>query len=156
MREIPAHSIRIAETPEDVARCMQIRKEVFIDEQGYDIKVETNDDDHRSTHFLLVLSDNEEPVGTIRLINENNQLGRFAILKQYRGMGLGIPLIQALHDYVRGKGGKEVWCQSQAGDPTKGGADATGFYKRLGYVDRGERYMKEGTVHQDMVYTLQT
>nr|XP_019005920.1 uncharacterized protein I203_01238 [Kwoniella mangroviensis CBS 8507]OCF69381.1 hypothetical protein I203_01238 [Kwoniella mangroviensis CBS 8507] len=169
-KELPAYSIRIANTPEDIQRCMQIRKDVFIDEQGYDIRVETNDDDHRSAHFLLVLLKTDEAVGTIRLINENNQegeahsymaaaalnpqLGRFAILKQYRGQGLGVPLIQALHDHVREKGGKEVWCQSQAADPTQGGVDATGFYKRLGYVNKGEKYIKEGTVHQDMVYFI--
>ncbi|OCF60244.1 hypothetical protein L486_02924 [Kwoniella mangroviensis CBS 10435] len=153
-KELPAYSIRIANTPEDIQRCMQIRKDVFIDEQGYDIRVETNDDDHRSAHFLLVLLKTDEAVGTIRLINESNQLGRFAILKQYRGQGLGVPLIQALHDHVREKGGKEVWCQSQAADPTQGGVDATGFYKRLGYVNKGEKYIKEGTVHQDMVYFI--
>ncbi|WWC90298.1 uncharacterized protein L201_005231 [Kwoniella dendrophila CBS 6074] len=153
MREIPDHTIRIAETSEDIGRCMKIRKEVFVDEQGYDISIETNNDDNRSTHFLLLLNE-QIPIGTLRFINENNQLGRFAILKEYRGLGLGKPLLIAVHDYVKAKGGKEVWCQSQAGDPTQGGVDATGFYKRLGYIDKGDRYIKEGTEHQDMVFVL--
>ncbi|WRT63123.1 uncharacterized protein IL334_000026 [Kwoniella shivajii] len=153
MRELPSHFVRVAETSEDIQRCMNIRKEVFIYEQGYDIRIETNEDDAESTHFLLLLGDNQA-IGTVRVINSNGQLGRFAILKPYRGLGLGRPMIQAVHDYVQSEGGKEVWCQSQAGDPTNGGVDATGFYRRLGYVNRGGRYMKEGTEHQDMVISL--
>nr|XP_018266062.1 uncharacterized protein I303_00031 [Kwoniella dejecticola CBS 10117]OBR88220.1 hypothetical protein I303_00031 [Kwoniella dejecticola CBS 10117] len=122
-------------------------------------------DDARSTHFLMLryhenVEDEDEqdeqgePIGTLRLINDNNQLGRFALIKPYRGKGLGKPLIEFVHEYVSKKGGKEVWCQSQAADPASGGVDATGFYKKLGYVNRGELYMKEGTRHQDMVFTL--
>ncbi|WVQ94396.1 hypothetical protein IAU59_001475 [Kwoniella sp. CBS 9459] len=152
-RQPPPHQIIRVENSEDLAKCMAVRKEVFIDEQGYDIRIETNDDDPQSTHFLLQLQTGE-PVGTVRVINTNNQLGRFALLKPYRGRGLAGPLIRAVHDYVKSTGGTEVWCQSQAGDPAQGGVDATGFYRRFGYVERGERYIKEGTVHQDMVYSV--
>ncbi|WWC67397.1 uncharacterized protein I206_101305 [Kwoniella pini CBS 10737] len=145
--------IRIANTPEDIEKCMQIRKEVFIDEQGYDISIETNDDDYQSTHFLMI-SNKDEPIGTIRLINNNNQLGRFAIMKTFRSKGFGKPLIEFVHEHVRNKGGVEIWCQSQAANPNSGGIDATGFYKKMGYVNKGELYMKEGTQHQDMVYYL--
>ncbi|WWC57499.1 uncharacterized protein I303_100031 [Kwoniella dejecticola CBS 10117] len=159
------YTVRVAQTPEDIEQCMKIRKQVFVDEQGYDISIETNEDDARSTHFLMLryhenVEDEDEqdeqgePIGTLRLINDNNQLGRFALIKPYRGKGLGKPLIEFVHEYVSKKGGKEVWCQSQAADPASGGVDATGFYKKLGYVNRGELYMKEGTRHQDMVFTL--
>ncbi|KAK8844835.1 hypothetical protein IAR55_006685 [Kwoniella newhampshirensis] len=148
----PRYKVVRADHPEELEKCMAIRKEVFIDEQGYDIRIETNDDDAQCTHFLLIL-DSGEPVGTVRVLNSNGQLGRFAILVPYRGMGLGRPLIEAVHDHVRSVGGKEVWCQSQA-STEDGGVDATGFYRRCGYVNQGEAFMKEGTLHQNMVFTL--
>ncbi|WVR03031.1 hypothetical protein IAU60_000020 [Kwoniella sp. DSM 27419] len=154
---IPVHTVVKAETAEDLASCMRIRKTVFVDEQGYDLAVEikaaTKADDAASTHFLLKLG-SSEPIGTIRVIDSTGQLGRFAILKPHRGLGLGRPLVEAVHEHVRSSSGQQVWCQSQAGDSSAGEVDATGFYRRLGYVERGEKYLKEGTLHQDMVCSV--
>ncbi|WWD22614.1 hypothetical protein CI109_107107 [Kwoniella shandongensis] len=148
----PPFTVNVANTPEEIQECMDIRKEVFIDEQGYDIRIETNDDDARCTHFLLVF-ESGDAAGTARVFKTDGQLGRVAIRKDYRGMGLGRPLIEAVHAHVKSTGGKEVWCQSQA-DTKPGGVDATGFYRRLGYVNKGDLYIKEGTIHQDMVFYL--
>ncbi|WVQ82856.1 hypothetical protein IAT38_004991 [Cryptococcus sp. DSM 104549] len=148
-----SYTVRKVETPEDMAMSMAIRKEVFVDEQGYDISIETNNDDARSTHFIVV-SEDGDGMGTIRVIDSEGQLGRFALRKQYRGQGLGRPLMEAVHEHVKAAGGKQVWCHSQAAPPESGGVDATGFYLRFGYVAKGDLYYKEGTLHQKMVYTI--
>jgi len=135
--------------------CMAIRWEVFIVEQGYAPQIEDDPEDKDCAHFLLTLDG--LPAGTARVVRagpKKGKLGRLAIAKPFRGRGLSQPLCNAVHDYVRRLGGTKVWCNSQAGDPADDGVDATGLHRRMGYVPVGERYIKEGTVHQDMVLDL--
>ncbi|GFZ44453.1 hypothetical protein JCM24511_02175 [Saitozyma sp. JCM 24511] len=137
--------IRIS-TPEQKAEAMRIRHEVFCIEQGYGpvIELPENDwEDALSTHFLL-FTDRGEPAGTVRVLDSRAKLGRLAIRKQFRGKGYGRPLCEAVHDWMRKMGAKEVILDCQAGDPSKGEVDCQGFYARLGYVPRGEPWLKHG------------
>ncbi|KAK4685896.1 hypothetical protein P7C73_g4241, partial [Tremellales sp. Uapishka_1] len=111
---------------------------------------EMEKEDAKSAHFIVVLPDGQV-IGVVRVLSSIGQLGRLAIKKSYRGYGLAKPLCSAVEDHMRAIGGKEVWCQSQA---DVNNVDATGFYERLGWVKRGDKYIKEKTIHQDMVLFL--
>ncbi|RXK37392.1 hypothetical protein M231_05379 [Tremella mesenterica] len=127
--------------------------EVFIEEQGYPSRIEIGDpEDPISTHFLM--SKDGKEIGTAR-ITPQGKLGRVAILKSYRGQGLAKPLLNAVHEWVRSKGGKIVYCDSQAADPETGGVDARGVYLKLGYRPVGDLYIKENTLHQRMQLDLE-
>ncbi|EIW73077.1 hypothetical protein TREMEDRAFT_59238 [Tremella mesenterica DSM 1558] len=133
--------VEVITTSEQMSQAMEIRYKVFIEEQGYPACIEIGDpEDPISTHFLM--SKDGKEIGTAR-ITPQGKLGRVAILKSYRGQGLAKPLLNAVHEWVRSKGGKIVYCDSQAADPATGGVDARGVYLKLGYRPVGDLYIKE-------------
>lgn len=91
---------------------------VFVHEQGFDLADEIDDYDPVARHFALIVteSDAKKLVGTIRVVPEKGkvsssraptqlplkqcQVGRLAILKQYRSFGFGNDLVQAVKKWA--------------------------------------------------------
>ena len=67
-----------------------IREEVFVKEQGVPAELELDEFDPLATHALAY--QNGRCVGTARLVHLGNghaQIGRMAVLAQFRGKGWG-------------------------------------------------------------------
>lgn len=121
-------NVTIHETLTEQAR--EIRKKVFIDEQGF--QNEYDETDNRSVHF--VLSDNGLPVATCRVFRDRTidayTLGRLAVIREYRGKNIGSILVQEAEKYVKAQGGSVLILHSQC--------RACGFYENLGFVKFGD------------------
>ena len=104
----------------------QIRQAVFIDEQGF--KSEYDDIDALAIH--LVLFDGNTAKATCRVFESGEKnvyiLGRLAVLKQFRGSGLGSKILAAAQEYVKSVGGRAIKLHSQCA--------AKEFYERAGYT----------------------
>ena len=78
-----------------------IRQEVFIDEQGF--KNEFDDIDNTAIH--LVCYDKEKPIGTARIFYDEElkgyHFGRIAVIKSYRGKGIGRELLNFAEKIVK-------------------------------------------------------
>ena len=79
-----------------------IRTAVFMEEQGF--QNEFDQQDHTSWHFVFY--QNGEPFGCARIFNTPNNpnritLGRVAILKEYRGLHLGMDMLSAIEEEVK-------------------------------------------------------
>jgi predicted GNAT family N-acyltransferase len=128
----------------------QIRIHVFVEEQAIPIEEELDADDEISTHFLIYFD--EFPVGTARLVLgkcpdsdiKTCHLGRLAILREYRGRGLGIPLVQAVHQLGQSLGYEASKIHGQS--------YAVPFYEKVGYKtdENAEPFMECGIEHQMM------
>lgn len=122
--------------PEDAK---SIREEVFVVEQGF--KYEFDDLDLTSTHIVGYI--NGLPVATCRvLFNEQHKtyaIGRIAVIKEYRGKGLGAEVLREGEKYIRRIGGSFVGLHAQV--------RASGFYEKQGYLRAGEIDDEEGCPH---------
>lgn len=125
-------SVSLAQTPADHEACLVIRKIVFVEEQNVPLDLEMDEYDAFATHFLL--RDGETPVATARLLEKQGlaKIGRVAVLRQARGRGLGLVLMQAVLDEARRQGFTEAILDSQT--------YAIPFYARLGFVAEGEEF----------------
>ncbi|ANQ47614.1 GNAT family N-acetyltransferase [Flammeovirga yaeyamensis] len=127
---------------------MQIRKEVFVDEQQIDISLEFDDID-ATAHHLLVLDDGR-PAGVCRYFKteEGYKMGRFAVTKSFRGQGIGNALIQASLSEIEeiAPEGTRVYLHAQK--------TVTGFYEEEGFVIKGGEFMEDGIIHVLMEQTL--
>ncbi len=136
--------VNYVSTIADVTECYLIRTEVFVVEQRVDPLLELDRDDRSAWHFLL--RDDSEAVGTCRVVLHDNEakIGRFAIRKSYRGLGLGRILLQYAENYVR----------EHRPDVNRFflGAQVTAipFYQKLGYVAYGPHFDDAGIDHRMM------
>ncbi len=132
---------------QDIATCLQLRRVVFIEEQGVSLADEVDGRDDEARHLLAW--DDGVAVGTARLLTEGavGKVGRVCVLPQARGLGLGAGLIRAAVEVFRGQPGiAKVKLGAQV--------HALGFYERLGFEAVGPVYMDAGIAHRDMVLAL--
>lgn len=120
-----------------------IRECVFIQEQNIDAADEWDEQDPISLHFVIY--DHLKPIATARLL-ENNSIGRVAILKAYRGQGIGQLLMLKIIEQAKIEKRETLKLSSQV--------HAIAFYARLGFEVKGEQYLDCGIPHRDMHLTF--
>ena len=122
-----------------------IRKQVFIIEQNIPEEEEWDDQDMISDHFVVY--DQDQPIATARLL-QNNSVGRVAVLKAYRGQGIGrmimLEVIRQAHQQDR----KFLQLSSQV--------HAISFYEKLGFSIQGDAYDECGIPHIKMQLVIET
>lgn len=122
-----------------------IRKQVFIIEQNIPEEEEWDDQDMISDHFVVY--DQDQPIATARLL-QNNSVGRVAVLKTYRGQGIGrmimLKIIQLAHQQDR----TFLQLSSQV--------HAISFYEKLGFSIQGDAYDECGIPHIKMQLVIET
>ncbi|KAG0379251.1 hypothetical protein BGX24_001137 [Mortierella sp. AD032] len=142
--------VRFVETPEDLAKCHDVRLKVFSDEQGYDRSAEIDEIDSECLHWVAIDPATNQGVGTARLYKYSptvGKIGRVAVLSSTRGSGLGRLIMESLEEYVIERTDLEKLALSSQ-VPRKG------FYEKFGYKESGEEYLDEGQPHIYMEKTL--
>lgn len=117
-----------------------VREPVFVHEQQVPLELEWDDLDPLCTH-VLARDDAGRPIGTARLTPER-KIGRMAVLRDWRGHGVGDALLRALIDEAQRRQWPELSLHAQV--------SAWGFYARHGFVPVGARFMEAGIEHQSM------
>ena len=134
-------NIKTAITKKDKKYCLFIRKEVFVREQRIPEKIEFDDKDLYSTYFIAKYKN--QPVGTARYRSTKRglKLERFAVLKDYRGLGVG----KALLSYAINALGREKKIYLNAQE------QVVGFYGKLGFKKIGVRFFEADVPHFKMI-----
>ena len=120
-----------------------IRYEVFVDEQNVPEELEIDGLDGKAKHVLTFVDD--VPIGTGRILSDGH-IGRVAVLKNYRGLGIGKSIMKELIKCAQDLSLEKVWLSSQW--------HAHSFYLDLGFVCVGEIYKEAGIDHIKMFRTL--
>ena len=136
-------------TENDLKIAFHIRKEVFVEEQGFPLESEFDEFDTLnalSEHILVYY--NEKPVGTgrLRVVDGLGKLERICILEPYRKFGLGKIIIKTLEEIAKEKELSKVKLHGQT--------QAEGFYKKLGYQTSSDVFMEDGGPHLLMIKEL--
>lgn len=121
------------------AHAAPIRFAVFVEEQGVPRDIELDDLDVRCLHALCF--EGSSPVGTGRLLPDGH-IGRMAVLRRWRGRGIGSRILNALIDEARRRGHRQVALSAQV--------HALSFYRAHGFVEEGAEYLEAGIRHQAM------
>lgn len=121
-----------------------IRRRVFVEEQNVPEELEWDDEDASSRHVIAVAGGGV-PVGTGRLLRDGH-IGRMAVLKNWRGMGVGSALMHCLLRLAGEAGHRVVRLHAQI--------HAVGFYEKHGFVAEGEEFMEAGIPHVVMTRSM--
>ena len=124
----------------DHERLHQVREQVFALEQGVPPELELDNEDPGAFH-ILALSEENEPIGTGRLL-QSGQIGRMAVMQQWRGKGVGRAILEALLNQADRTGMTTVFLNAQI--------QAVPFYQSRGFIVRGDEFMDAGIPHLRM------
>jgi predicted GNAT family N-acyltransferase len=126
-----------------------VRMIVFVEEQAVPAEEELDAYDLTSTHFCVRktpgISEEGEIVATARLIDKGEgtgKVGRVAVLKEYRGQGVGALLMRYVEEYARTQGFRKLALDAQM--------TALPFYERLGYTAEGDIFLDCDIEHRFM------
>ena len=127
----------------DLTAIHDIRREVFIKEQGVSEADEMDGTDISAIHLLV--RDDGIPVATGRMLIEDEtfMLWRIAVLKNHRGKKYGDFVVRLLIRKSFEMGGVEQHLHSQV--------HAKGFYEKLGFKTVTDEYTEAGIPHVGMV-----
>jgi predicted GNAT family N-acyltransferase len=117
-----------------------IRFAIFVGEQNVPPGIELDDMDAKSVHAIAYAPDGTA-VGTGRLLPDG-QIGRMAVVKEWRRQGVGAAILEALVEEARRRGHTEVVVSGQL--------QAAEFYRDHGFVAEGKVYQEAGILHQKM------
>lgn len=120
-----------------------VRTPVFIVEQFVTPEFEWDEQDKSAIH-LLALLDNQA-IACLRII-EYHKIGRMAVLKEWRNMGLGTALLLEAVNICKLHGSKNIHLSAQT--------HAINFYQQAGFKVTSEVYQDVHIPHVDMQLEL--
>ena len=122
---------------------INIRYQVFVDEQKVPIELEIDNDDPLASHVLCLVDG--QPVGTGRILLDGH-IGRLAVLKAHRKQGFGNKILEHLELIAQEHGLTQVFLNAQV--------SAIPFYEKRGYKITSDVFDDAGIPHQTMRKTL--
>lgn len=138
----PIHNLKInhVQWSEYEKALRTIRTKVFIKEQQVPVALEWDEQDTSAQHLLVFTSTNE-PIACARLLN-NGSIGRMAVLKEWRGLGVGAKLLNKAIAFHRQQGTSVITLSAQM--------HAIPFYQKAGFEVISALYLDAGILHVDM------
>ena len=117
---------------------------VFVREQGVPPDIELDPDDRRAIHFLASIDG--KAVGTARIVarRASVKIGRMAVLKGFRGKGVGARLLTHALAAAHKLGARKIYLHAQVA--------VLGFYEKAGFVCVGLVFDEAGIPHRKMVW----
>jgi ElaA protein len=134
--------IRRATTGEERDRCYQVRMAVFVEEQKVPPWEEMDHLDEDADHYLVEYEG--RVVATARLVDRGDstgKIGRVAVLREYRGRGIGRDLMRHVIRQAASRHARLVLDAQLQVIP---------FYERLGFVAEGDDFLDAGIEHRRM------
>lgn len=125
----PEHLVKVATTPDEIALCLAIRRQVFVEEQGIPAALDADGLDDRAVHVLVSIADRAAATG--RLVPSTGRgvldgvLARIAVLPEFRDRGLGGEVVRGLEAAAEGRGIRRLTLHPHE--------YLERFYRRLGY-----------------------
>lgn len=140
--EVVCHAVR---TAGEMAQAREVRRRVFVEEQGMNAASELDSDDPRSIHLVACLGD--KIVGTVRIfpVSDTNGHwvgGRLAVDKAYRAKGAAELLVREAVAAAARRGCRKFTASIQKKNVP--------FFKRLGWQPSGGPNFHHGIEHQPM------
>ena len=138
---------KLVENEGELKGALEVRRQVFVEEQGVAEGLEFDKDDRAALH--MVVKDGQGVIGTARVLfltDNQVKLERIAILKPLRYRGVGRGSISFLDKELKGRGVEQVILHAQC--------VAVAFYRSCGFEETGSTFWEVGIKHIKMQKNL--
>lgn len=131
-------------SPTDYEACLQVRRRVFIEEQGVPASIEIDEFEKEAQHFLARID--TVPVGAGRLRKKKSyaKFERIATLGSHRGYGVGREIMRAMQNFAADR--LPEYLPAMHAQNT-----AIGFYEKLGWIAIGEEFLEADIAHRVLI-----
>ena len=133
--------IQLVKNKEEYEDILEIRKKVFIREQNVPESIEI-EYENVSSHVICFLDGNPIGTGRWRESDFGIKLERFAVLKKYRGLGIGKEIVNFILSQISSN--KTIYLHAQEA--------VVDFYKKLGFNVSGKQFYEADIPHSKMIY----
>ena len=133
--------IKQVSDPADLAKVFAIRHEVFVLGQNCPADLERANEEE-SNHFLATVDGEPAGASRWRKTADGYKLERFAVLDNFRGLGVGQGLVKAVLANLPADA-NYIYLNSQI--------PAIGLYEKFGFEKTGPEFTEAGIRHQKMV-----
>ncbi|MFW5998723.1 MAG: GNAT family N-acetyltransferase, partial [Halanaerobiaceae bacterium] len=134
------------ENQKELKEAMNIRYRVFVEEQGVPENLERDEKDGQAVHVVAQIKNDIIGCGRIVFSTQKGKIGRVAVLKSYRGQGIGSDICKKLIKIAEEKGVNKVILHAQL--------HSVEFYKKLGFEPVGDIFEEAGIDHIKMVFEI--
>ena len=134
---------KLVTTDEELSEAFEVRRRVFVEEQGVSEDVELDGHDREALH--MVVKERRRVVGTARvmfLADNKAKIERTAIVKPFRRRGIGRNIISFLLEELRSRQVKQVILHAQY--------SVIDFYRACGFEESGVPFWEAGIKHIKM------
>ena len=107
-------SYKLVASDRELKAAFEVRRQVFVEEQGISEDIELDDYDREALH--MVVEDGGKVIGTARVLflsANQAKLERMAILKPFRRKGIGSRIIAFLNEELRNRQINQVFLHAQ-------------------------------------------
>lgn len=136
-------TVKIAISELEREHAYDVRKKVFVEEQGVPLSLEIDEFDEIATHFVVYSE--EKPIGAGRFREIEKGIGkveRVCVLKEYRGKHIGNLVMHALEKHASENGFQKILLNAQS--------YAVPFYEKLGFIVTSPEFMDADIPHRAM------
>lgn len=139
-------TILLVKDRQELDEVLDIRKSVFVNEQKipFDLEFDGLDGLSSTSHVIAIYQNSIVGTARIRFICGRAKLERIAILQGYRKMGFGHALMNFMVDYCKKQKAAEIFLHGQC--------RVEEFYRKCGFVAKGEPFGDPGIEHIEMIY----
>jgi len=137
---VPAFLVEEVTWAAAAERLAAVRRDVFVLEQAVPEELEWDGLDVDCRH-VMATDVRGIAIGTGRLLPDGH-IGRMAVVRSWRGKGVGRALLAKLVELARQRGDRTVALHAQT--------HAIGFYRRAGFEVSGDEFMEAGIPHVEM------
>ena len=133
-------TVSVVDWSDRQAELISVRRAVFIEEQNVPESIEIDGKDPDCFH-VLACDGAGNAIGSARL-TKSGKIGRMAVLPEYRGLGVGAKMLNAIMEHGRSNGPTDFHLSAQI--------SAVGFYEKMGFETYGNEFQEAGIKHINM------
>ena len=138
-------TIKQIDNIKDLRKAQEIRHIVFVVGQKVPVEDEIDKFENESFHYLAYTNNNIAGTARWRKTTNGIKLERFAVLKEFRGSGVGSALVEKILKDIAGDqefNKEQIYLHAQL--------EAIPFYRRFGFRKEGEMFEESGILHYKM------
>lgn len=135
--------VKVVKTEQERELAFDVRKKVFVEEQGVPFHMELDEFDETAVHFIVQMEGQTIAAARLRELEPGiGKIERVSVLKEQRGNHLGVRIMQYVEEYAREHGWKRLKLNAQV--------HALPFYEKLGYAITSPEFLDAYIPHRAM------